>query len=193
MDNRQEIRDFLAGRRAKITPEQAGLLAYGGHRRVPGLRREEAAMLAGVSVDYYTRLERGALHGASESVLESLASALHLDDAERAHLFDVATASSICWMAGRMRCETGRRLRAGAGPAARAWPDHASLQRRARLTQRRCPQPARQLGRHRRCRASAGDPADPRLSVQRTVFPADRTEPLRPAYQSKVTSEEPRS
>jgi transcriptional regulator with XRE-family HTH domain len=93
MDNRQEIRDFLASRRAKITPEQAGLPAYGGHRRVPGLRREEAAMLAGVSVDYYTRLERGALHGASESVLESLASALQLDDAERAHLFDLARAA----------------------------------------------------------------------------------------------------
>ena len=72
MDNRQEIRDFLATRRARIPPEQAGLPVYGGHRRVPGLRREEAAMLAGVSVDYYTRLERGGLSGASESVLESL-------------------------------------------------------------------------------------------------------------------------
>ena len=70
MDNRQEIRDFLATRRARITPEQAGLPACGGHRRVAGLRREEAAMLAGVSVDYYTRLERGALQGASDSVLD---------------------------------------------------------------------------------------------------------------------------
>ncbi len=61
-----EIRDFLSTRRARITPEQAGLPAYGGNRRAKGLRREEVAMLAGVSVDYYTRLERGNLHGVSE-------------------------------------------------------------------------------------------------------------------------------
>jgi hypothetical protein len=73
MDNRDEIRDFLTTRRARITPEQAGLPAYGGNRRVAGLRREEVAMLAGVSVDYYTRLERGNLRGASGSVLEALA------------------------------------------------------------------------------------------------------------------------
>ena len=94
MDNRNEIRDFLTSRRARITPEQAGLPAYGGHRRVAGLRREEVAMLAGVSVDYYTRLERGNAQGASESVLEALARALHLDEAERAHLFDLARAAS---------------------------------------------------------------------------------------------------
>jgi transcriptional regulator with XRE-family HTH domain len=109
MDNRQEIRDFLATRRARITPEQAGLPAYGGHRRVPGLRREEAAMLAGVSVDYYTRLERGGLHGASESVLESLARALRLDDAERAHLFDLARAPGTT--PGRRRRPAPRRIR----------------------------------------------------------------------------------
>ena len=90
MDTRNEIRDFLISRRARITPEQAGLPAYGGNRRVAGLRREEVAMLAGVSVDYYTRLERGNAQGASESVLESLARALQLDEAERAHLFDLA-------------------------------------------------------------------------------------------------------
>ncbi|MBM2622359.1 helix-turn-helix domain-containing protein [Actinoplanes sp. LDG1-06] len=90
MDNRSETRDFLTTRRARITPEQAGLPAYGSTRRVPGLRREEAAMLAGVSVDYYTRLERGNLSGVSESVLEALARALHLDDAEREHLYDLA-------------------------------------------------------------------------------------------------------
>ena len=90
MDNRSEVRDFLATRRARITPEEAGLPVYGGHRRVPGLRREELAMLAGVSVDYYTRLERGNLSGASDSVLEALARALRLDEAERAHLFDLA-------------------------------------------------------------------------------------------------------
>ena len=93
MDNRDEIRDFLTTRRARITPQQAGLPAYGGNRRVAGLRREEVAMLAGVSVDYYTRLERGGLHGASDSVLEALAQALQLDEAERAHLFDLARAA----------------------------------------------------------------------------------------------------
>jgi transcriptional regulator with XRE-family HTH domain len=93
MDNRSEIRDFLVSRRAKITPEQAGLPAYGGNRRVAGLRREEVALLAGVSVDYYTRLERGNARGASEGVLEAIARALHLDEAERAHLFNLARAA----------------------------------------------------------------------------------------------------
>ena len=93
MDARNEVREFLTSRRAKITPEQAGLRTYGGTRRVPGLRREEVAMLAGVSVDYYTRLERGNLSGVSETVLESLVRALQLDDAERAHLFDLARAT----------------------------------------------------------------------------------------------------
>ena len=89
VDTKQEIREFLTSRRARITPEQAGLASYGS-RRVPGLRREEVAVLAGVSVPYYTRLERGDMSGASESVLEALARALELDDAERAHLFDLA-------------------------------------------------------------------------------------------------------
>ncbi|MHA7222398.1 helix-turn-helix transcriptional regulator [Arthrobacter sp. RHLT1-20] len=94
MDNQSETRDFLATRRAKITPEQAGLPVYGGNRRVPGLRRGEVAILAGVSVEYYTRLERGNLSGVSEGVLEALARALQLDEAERAHLFDLARAAS---------------------------------------------------------------------------------------------------
>jgi transcriptional regulator with XRE-family HTH domain len=94
VDNRTQLREFLASRRARITPQQAGLPAYGGHRRVPGLRREEVALLAGVSVEYYTRLERGNAHGVSESVLEALVRALQLDEAERAHLFDLARASS---------------------------------------------------------------------------------------------------
>jgi len=93
MDARNETREFLTSRRAKITPEQAGLPWYGDNRRVPGLRREEVALLAGVSVDYYTRLERGNLSGVSETVLEALARALQLDDAERAHLFDLARAT----------------------------------------------------------------------------------------------------
>jgi transcriptional regulator with XRE-family HTH domain len=93
VDTRSEIREFLTTRRAKITPDQAGLRVYGGTRRVPGLRREEVALLAGVSVDYYTRLERGNMSGGSESVLEALARALQLDEAERAHLFDLARAA----------------------------------------------------------------------------------------------------
>jgi len=96
MANANEMRDFLVSRRARITPEQAGLPAYGGNRRVAGLRREEVALLAGVSIDYYTRLERGRAHGVSDSVLEGIARALHLDEAERAHLFDLArTAASL--------------------------------------------------------------------------------------------------
>ena len=90
VDTRNEIREFLTSRRARITPEQAGLQWYGENRRVPGLRREEMALLAGVSVDYYIRLERGNMSGVSESVLEALARALQLDEAERAHLFDLA-------------------------------------------------------------------------------------------------------
>ncbi|MEQ6902124.1 helix-turn-helix transcriptional regulator [Nocardioides sp. YIM 152588] len=89
-----EARDFLVTRRAKITPEQAGLTLYGGNRRVPGLRREEVAMLAGVSADYYTRLEKGNLAGVSDSVLEAVAGALQLDEAERRYLFDLARAAN---------------------------------------------------------------------------------------------------
>jgi transcriptional regulator with XRE-family HTH domain len=93
IDLRAEIRDFLSTRRARITPEQAGLPAYGANRRVKGLRGEEVAMLAGVSVDYYIRMERGSLAGASDSVLDALAEALRLDDAERTHLFALAQES----------------------------------------------------------------------------------------------------
>jgi transcriptional regulator with XRE-family HTH domain len=93
VDNGSEIRDFLTSRRARITPEQAGLPAYGGNRRVTGLRREEVALLAGVSIDYYIRLERGRAAGASDAVLEGIACALQLDEAERAHLFDLARAA----------------------------------------------------------------------------------------------------
>lgn len=93
LDLRAEIKEFLSSRRARITPEEAGLPAYGGNRRVTGLRREEVAMLAGVSVDYYVRMERGNLAGVSESVLDALASALKLDEAERDHLYALAKAS----------------------------------------------------------------------------------------------------
>jgi transcriptional regulator with XRE-family HTH domain len=90
VDRKEDIREFLISRRAKVSPEQAGIPSYGKLRRVPGLRREEVAQLAGVSTDYYTRLERGSLRGVSDSVLEAVSSALHLDEAERAHLMDLA-------------------------------------------------------------------------------------------------------
>ncbi len=83
------MRGFLVTRRARLTPEAAGLTSGNGHRRVPGLRHEEVAMLAGVSVDYYIRIERGNLAGVSGSVLDGVAAALQLDDAERAHLHDL--------------------------------------------------------------------------------------------------------
>jgi len=101
IDARSEIRDFLTTRCARMTPDQAGLPAYGGeHRRVPGLRREEVAMLAGVSVDYYTRLERGNARGVSDRVLEALARALGLDEAETTHLFDLARAANAATPTG---------------------------------------------------------------------------------------------
>ena len=107
MDNRAEVREFLMSRRAKISPETAGLPA-GGNRRVPGLRRSEVATLAGVSVEYYSRLERGTIAGASSSVLESLARALQLDDTERAHLLDLARAADGIPASGRTRRRSGK-------------------------------------------------------------------------------------
>src|SRR5207248_1002177 len=85
-DVRGEVREFLTTRRAKVTPEQAGLPRYGGRRRVTGLRRDEVAQLAGISIEYYTRLERGNIRGISDEVLDGIARALHLDEVERAHL-----------------------------------------------------------------------------------------------------------
>ena len=90
VDHRSEARDFPTTRRARLTPNEAGVADDGTPRRVPGLRRREVADLAGVSIEYYTRLERGNLAGVSESVLDAVARALHLDEAERMHLFDLA-------------------------------------------------------------------------------------------------------
>ncbi|MDI6099482.1 helix-turn-helix transcriptional regulator [Actinoplanes sp. NEAU-A12] len=90
MDNRVEVREFLTSRRARISPDGAGLPAPSGRRRVPGLRRSEVAALAGVSVEYYAKLERGSLAGVSAGVLDAIARALRLDDAERAHLLRLA-------------------------------------------------------------------------------------------------------
>src|ERR1700721_2037636 len=92
MDAKTEVRDFLTSRRVKITPAEGGLTTY-GTRQVPGLRREEVATLAGVSVDYYNRMERGNLAGVSDGVLQAVAGALRLDEAERVHLFDLARAA----------------------------------------------------------------------------------------------------
>src|SRR5213592_3559295 len=92
MDAAAELAEFLTTRRANLTPEQISLPTY-GRRRVKGLRREEVATLAGVSFEYYKRLERGNASGVSDTVLDALASALQLDDAERTHLFDLARAA----------------------------------------------------------------------------------------------------
>ncbi|MHA6739082.1 helix-turn-helix transcriptional regulator [Rhodococcus erythropolis] len=92
-DNRAEIREFLSTRRAKITPQQAGLPPGGGRRRVPGLRREEVAVLAGVSTEWYVRLEKGHIGGVSDDVLDAVAKALRLNEAERIHLFNLARAA----------------------------------------------------------------------------------------------------
>jgi transcriptional regulator with XRE-family HTH domain len=92
MDSQNDVREFLRSRRAKVTPEQVNLIV-GSNRRVPGLRREEVAILASVSVDYYARLERGNLAGVSDEVLEAVAHALRLDEAETAHLFDLSRAA----------------------------------------------------------------------------------------------------
>jgi transcriptional regulator with XRE-family HTH domain len=115
MDNRAEVREFLTTRRAKVTPHDAGLPDV-GQRRVPGLRRGEVAALAGVSVEYYAKLERGALAGVSTSILDSIARALKLDDAERTHLFHLAQAAD-----GNGLLRTTRRTRA-------AWTPHPTLQ-----------------------------------------------------------------
>lgn len=108
MDNRQEVSEFLTTRRARITPDQVGLPTTGS-RRVPGLRRSEVATLAGLSVEYYARLERGQVAGASSGVLESLARALQLDETERAHLFDLARAADGTPTSGRPRRRTTSR------------------------------------------------------------------------------------
>jgi hypothetical protein len=94
MDTRNDIREFLTTRRARLTPDQVGLPDFGGRRRVPGLRREEVALMAGMSIEYYVRLERGNATGVSEAVLEGISRALQLDDAERSHLYDLVRAAN---------------------------------------------------------------------------------------------------
>ncbi|MYW05209.1 helix-turn-helix transcriptional regulator [Streptomyces sp. SID3343] len=117
MDNSREVREFLTSRRAKISPEQAGLPS-GPRRRVPGLRRSEVAALADMSVEYYAKLERGNLAGVSPAVLEAVARALRLDDAERAHLLHLTQAAD-----GSDALTRPRRRR-----PTRQWTPHRSLQ-----------------------------------------------------------------
>jgi transcriptional regulator with XRE-family HTH domain len=130
MDSREDVREFLASRRAKISPQQAGLPDFGGTRRVPGLRRAEVALLAGVSPDYYVRLERGNLAGVSDSVLEAVARALQLDDAEREHLFDLARAATA---RPRARRRPARQIRSSIQQLLDAMTDAPAFVRNGRL------------------------------------------------------------
>jgi transcriptional regulator with XRE-family HTH domain len=116
MDIRDEVRDFLTTRRERLTPQQAGVPFFGGKRRVKGLRREEVAMLAGMSTDYYTRLERGNLSGVSDAVLDALARALRLDEAERAHLFNLAATANTSQRAAAARAPRRSGNRTGVRP-----------------------------------------------------------------------------
>ena len=121
-DERGELADFLRARRAAITPEEAGLeIRHGERRRVPGLRREELAMLAGVSHDYYTRLEQGRERGASAQVLEALAAALRLSGDGRTHLFRLANTAPAAPVAATDRVDPALRQLMS------AWPDNPAL------------------------------------------------------------------
>ena len=94
MDTSDALSEFLTTRRAKLTPSQVGLPDFGGRRRVPGLRREEVALVAGMSSEYYKRLERGNATGVSEAVIDGVSRALQLDEAEHAHLYDLIRATN---------------------------------------------------------------------------------------------------
>jgi transcriptional regulator with XRE-family HTH domain len=109
--SRNDLKEFLTTRRAKITPEQAGLPVYGANRRVTGLRREEVALLAGISVEYYTRLERGTFGSVSDSVLDGLVHALQLDEAERDHLYRLVRTASTPATRSARRSPAKKRVR----------------------------------------------------------------------------------
>ncbi|HEU5420271.1 MAG TPA: helix-turn-helix transcriptional regulator [Streptosporangiaceae bacterium] len=127
-----DIRQFLITRRDRLTPGQAGLPDYGGRRRVSGLRREEVALLAGISIEYYTRLERGNARGVSDEVIERLARALQLDEVERGHLFDLVRAASTAPGRGRQHvAPTG--VRRSVQQALDAMTSAAAFVRNARL------------------------------------------------------------
>jgi len=131
MEARDEIRQFLTTRRAKLTPQEAGLPASSGNRRVDGLRRNEVAMLAGVSVEYYARMERGNLSGVSEIVLDAVARALHMDEAEHQHLHDLARTANRPARAPRRRPAQG--VRPGVRRMLETITDGAAFIRNSRL------------------------------------------------------------
>lgn len=106
MDAHDDIGEFLTSRRARLTPAQAGLPDFGGRRRVPGLRREEVALLAGMSSEYYKRLERGNATGVSEAVIDGVSRALQLDEAEHAHLYDLIRTANAGAHPQRRRAST---------------------------------------------------------------------------------------
>src|SRR3954463_11338244 len=110
-DPRRDLREFLTTRRARLTPQQAGLPVYGANRRVTGLRREEAALLAGISAEYYTRLERGRVGSVSDGVLDGLVHALQLDEAERDHLYRLGRSASSPSRRGPRRTAAPKRGR----------------------------------------------------------------------------------
>ena len=112
MDGPNDLRDFLTSRRARLTPQQAGLPDFGGRRRVPGLRREEVALLAGMSTEYYIRLERGSAAGFSDAVLDGVSQALQLDDAERAHLFNLVRGTEVGMSPARRPAQRRAQVRA---------------------------------------------------------------------------------
>ena len=130
--NREEVRDFLTSRRARVSPEQVEM-PTGGNRRVPGLRRSEVALFAGVSIEYYTRMERGNLAGVSESVLNAVAGALQLDEAERDHLFNLARTSTTSSAGRRGRSRRGVTVRPGLQYALDAVTGGPALVRNGRL------------------------------------------------------------
>src|SRR4051794_6621057 len=132
MDQRQELRDFLLSRRARITPQQAGLPQFGSSaRRVPGLRRSELALLSNVSVEYLTKLERGNATGVSDAVLEAVAQALQLDTAETSHLFDLARGARTA--SGSRRRPAQQRVRPGVQQLLDAMPGVPAFVQNGRL------------------------------------------------------------
>jgi transcriptional regulator with XRE-family HTH domain len=113
MDNHGDIGEFLTSRRAKLSPEQAGIPDFGGRRRVPGLRREEVALIAGMSAEYYKRLERGNAAGVSEAVIDGVSRALQLDEAEHSHLYELVRTANAGAHPQRRRVSRKTQLSAG--------------------------------------------------------------------------------
>ena len=172
MDNRQEVREFLTTRRARITPDQVGL-ATTGSRRVPGLRRSEVATLAGLSVEYYARLERGQIAGASSSVLEALARALQLDETERAHLYDLARAADGIPTSGRPDVVRRARPRRGSACSGRSRPSPTASPSSATRT-RTCSRPTPSAGRSTHPSSATAASRGPNLARFQFLDPASR-------------------